>query len=209
MSDKVRDILPLAMFMAIFYVLDALRVYMGLNLYIDRFVLWIIPIFIFIKYYLRQNPFECLKLNTNIKKGVLWGAIISAVHAAIYIAFWYLKNGAIAVDWNVGIRAFLDVVLVTGIIEEIVFRGFVLNYLRNIYSFRTANIVSSLLFVVAHIPYFMAWGYFSLPILKIMYEFIRLFVFGLFWGFLLKKTNSLWPCIIHHSANNFLSFMVR
>ena len=210
MKGRAKPLLPLVIYMSVFYLLDVLRIYMGLSyLYVDRLALWVIPIFIFIRFYLQQNPFEYLKLSTNVKKGVLWGVIISSVHAAIYVAFWYLKNGTITIDWNVSVKGFLDVVLITGIIEEIVFRGFVLNYLRNIYSFRTANIASSLLFMIAHIPYFIVFGYFSLPILKIMYKFVRVFAFGLLWGFFLKKTNSLWPCIIHHSVNNFLAFMVK
>jgi len=209
-KNKLVSIWPLVIFMVAFYTVDALRIYINIgHLYVDRLVVWIVPTFLFIRFFLKQNPFDYVKLRKNIKKGVLWGTIISGVHAFIHVAFWYFWNGKVIVDWSVGFKDIWDVILMAGFIEEIVFRGFVLGYLRNIYLFQTANIISSLLFLLAHIPYWIAWNQFALPLPTVLYGFVFTFVMGLLEGFFLKKTNSVWTCIIHHSTNNFLAFMVK
>lgn len=172
-------------------------------------MIWLLLPILFISFVLRQNPISYLKLNTNIMKGIFWGAVISAIHAAIYVAFWYFKNGTISIDWTVGFRGFWNFVLLAPFAEEVLFRGVALGYLRNIYSFKTANVVSSVLFMLAHIAYWFAIGQLAAPVYKVTYNFVRLFVIGLFWGFLVKKTNSLWASAIHHSVNNFLAGMVK
>lgn len=210
LKNNCSSILTLAIFMVAFYALDALRLYIDVSyLYFDRLVVWLLPTFLFIRFVLRQNPFEYLKLNTNVKRGILWGVIISSVHILLYVAFWYFWNSKVTIDYNVSFNDLWSIVLTAGFIEEIVFRGFVLGYLGNIYTFRIANIASALLFMIAHIPYWIVFGQFSLPLYKILYDFLFVFTMGLLEGFFLKKTNSLWTCIIHHSTNNFLSFMVK
>ncbi|HEV2600662.1 MAG TPA: CPBP family intramembrane glutamic endopeptidase [Candidatus Babeliales bacterium] len=210
LKNNCSSIWPLAIFVVAFYAVDALRLYIDISyLYVDRLVVWLLPTFLFIRFVLHQNPFEFLKLNTNVKRGILWGGIISGIHALLYVAFWYFWNSKVTVDYSVCFKALWDIVLTAGFIEEIVFRGFILGYLRNIYTFRIANITSSLLFMIAHIPYWIVFGQFSLPLYKILYDFLFVFTCGLLEGFFLKKTNSLWTCIIHHSTNNFLSFMVK
>lgn len=207
-KNKAASVWPLVIFMIGFYALDCLLTFGGWAVGNKFIVLLMLP-FAFISFVLKERPLEYLKLNSNIKKGILWGVIISSLNALIYCAFWYFKNGTIALDWSGGFKNFWSVILLGPFAEEIIFRGLALGYLRNIYSFKTANIVSSLLFMLFHVPYWITVGQFSLPLYKLSYEFVRLFVIGLFWGFLVKKTNSLWASIIHHSTNNFLASMVR
>jgi uncharacterized protein len=196
--------------MIAFYTLDSLRLYIDTSyLYIDRLVVWLAPTFLFIIFVLQQNPFDYLKLSKNIQRGVFWGVIISSVQAFIYFTFYYFWNGKVIVDYSMSFKDLWNIVLTAGLIEEVVFRGFVLGYLRNVYTFKTANIISSLLFLLAHIPYWIAMNKFALPLQSVLYDFVFIFSIGLLEGFFLKKTNSLWTCIIHHSINNFLALMVK
>lgn len=204
-SNLATSIWPFALFMIGFYAIDCLLTYFNTS---NKFLIWLLLPILFVSFVLRQNPISYLKLNTNIMKGIFWGAVISAINAAIHVAFWYFKNGTISIAW-VGFKDFWNFVLLAPFTEEVLFRGVALGYLRNIYSFKTANIVNSVLFMLAHIPLWFASGQLAAPLYKVTYEFVRLFVIGLFWGFLVKKTNSLWASAIHHSANNFLASMVR
>lgn len=205
-SNLELSIWPFALFMIAFYAIDCLLTYFNTP---NKFVIWLLLPVLFVSVVLKQNPITYCKLNTNIMTGIFWGVVISAINAAIYVAFWYFKNGTISIDCSGGFSGFWNFVLFAPFTEEVLFRGVALGYLRNIYSFKTANIVSSVLFMLAHIPHWFAIGQLAAPACKVTYEFVRLFVIGLFWGFLVKKANSLWSSAIHHSVNNFLAGMVR
>jgi len=209
LKKNASSIWPLAIFMVIFYILDALRIYLNLAfIYVDRLVVWTLPMLLFIIFVLHKNPLKYLKLSTNIKKGIFWGIIISAVHALIHVVFHCFRSGNVTVHWT-GFHDFYEYVLMAGLIEEPLFRGFALGYLSNIYSFKTANSISSLLFLLAHIAFWISSNKFVIPLPLVLYDFAFIFVFGLLEGFFLRKTNSLWICIIHHTTNNFLAAMVR
>jgi membrane protease YdiL (CAAX protease family) len=210
-KNKFKHILPLSIFLIIFYVADALRFYFvhSTNFLIDRMFTWVIPIFLFIIFVLRKNPLDYLKLRREVKRGIFWGIIISIIHIFLYCSLRYLWNHQLTVNFDLSLKRYWDEILTVGFVEEVMFRGLVLQNLNSVFSFKTSNIVSAALFVLAHLPYWYFGNQFSLPILNIVYDFFFLFAFGLFWGFLVKKTNSLWPSMIHHSVNNALAIMVK
>jgi membrane protease YdiL (CAAX protease family) len=88
------------------------------------------------------------------------------------------------------------------ITEEILFRGFVLQQLTDRLSFWKANIIQAFLFTAMHWPNwiwvngFQAW---------IIVTSVSIFILALFLGWLLRRTNSIWPPIVVHIINNFLS----
>jgi len=81
-------------------------------------------------------------------------------------------------------------VIITPIVEEIVYRGFLFNQLLKKYSLKIALIVSSLIFALIHLR-FTGIGF--------------LFVYGLFFGYVYYKTNSLIAPILAHFTINFLA----
>jgi len=191
-------------FMIAFYTCDALRLYLErvYKMSLDRFFFWVVPTFFFVIFILHKNPFDYLKLRNHVKTGVFWGIAISAIHALIFYSYWLWKGTEI--NFNLGFGVYWGRIIMAGINEEIVFRGLVLQNLQETYSFGRSNVISSFLFVIAHLPYWYVWGRFSGPLMPVIYDVIFLFAMGLFWGFLVKKTNSLWSSIIHHSVNNLL-----
>ncbi|TDX96806.1 UNVERIFIED_CONTAM: hypothetical protein BJ099_12038 [Lysinibacillus xylanilyticus] len=38
---------------------------------------WIVPTWLYIKYYLHTNPFDYLRMNANVKMGLFWGVVLS------------------------------------------------------------------------------------------------------------------------------------
>ena len=87
----------------------------------------------------------------------------------------------------------LAIAVVTPIVEELVFRGAILEGLRIRYSARTALIVSAVLFALVH----------GLP-----WAMVNAFLLGLFFGWLMLKTGSLQLCILAHALYNGLDFVV-
>jgi hypothetical protein len=85
---------------------------------------------------------------------------------------------------------FILIVFITPIVEEMVYRGFLFNLLLKKYSVKLALIVSSLIFALIHLR-FAGIGF--------------LFLYGLFFGYVYYKTNSLIAPILAHFIINFLA----
>lgn len=162
------------------------------NLFIYIFVL-ILPVMLYLKFIDKVNPLEYLKLNRNIKKSFIKGFIISFLYLSILIIKrmilgWQIINFNIGVFWING--------LLVGILEEIPFRGFVIQKLMNNKNFIAANLLTTILFIIIHIPNWLLTG------VNIMYSVISLIVVSIVLGYLFKETDSLWVPIICHSIFN-------
>jgi membrane protease YdiL (CAAX protease family) len=93
---------------------------------------------------------------------------------------------------NIGIAIFI-LMIVAPLTEEFLFRGLIFTGYLNNYSFKKAIWLSALWF-----------GLFHLNIL----QFPGAFILGLFFAWLVGKTNSLWPSLFAHSLANGLSILI-
>jgi len=91
------------------------------------------------------------------------------------------------------ILSFISVAVAAPILEEILFRGIILEGFLQNYSPQKAIIWSAVLFGVFHLNPWQAIG---------------AIIFGLFFGWLYWKTNSIIPGIILHFVNNFAAFVL-
>jgi membrane protease YdiL (CAAX protease family) len=87
-----------------------------------------------------------------------------------------------------------------GFIEEITYRGFILQKFEERYGFWIANPLSSLLFLIIHLP-----GWISLRLLSTE-NVLSVFIFGVAMAIVFKYCKSLWGTIITHSLNDFISY---
>lgn len=137
------------------------------------------------------NPLVILPLIT-----FFWGAhnILEEINTAIEIVlpappwFWELFSKIFESDfgwWG----AFFKVVVMAPVIEELIFRGIILNGLRKNYSTVTAVFVSALLFSLFHLN---PW---QMP---------ATLVLGLLLGWILIRTRSIILAILGHALNNLL-----
>ncbi|ENQ3105511.1 hypothetical protein SAMN04488168_10752 [Bacillus sp. 491mf] len=79
------------------------------------------------------------------------------------------------------------------IIEELIFRGVILQFFQQRFPFLIAAIGSSFIFGIAHT--------YSLGVMA------SAFMTGIFMAVLYKKTNSIIPAILFHMMNNMLAFL--
>jgi membrane protease YdiL (CAAX protease family) len=110
------------------------------------------------------------------------------------LAGWYLLVDNVLGDGTI-VGAAPTLVLFTilspaTLVEEIYFRGFLLNKFWQVTSFWRANLTSSLLFALFHFPGWYALGNFSTP-LVIVVDTLGLLKFGMVFGWPMKKTGSL------------------
>ena len=87
----------------------------------------------------------------------------------------------------------LMLVVLAPIMEEVLFRGILLESVRSKYSSGRAIVVSALMFGVIHI---------------IPQQVVNAFVIGLILGYIYVRTESLWPVIIIHALNNAMAYVV-
>ena len=89
-----------------------------------------------------------------------------------------------------------------GFIEEIPYRGFMLQKFAERLDFWLATLITSLLFVAVHVP-----GWLALRVLRADVA-VTIFVFAIVMSLAFRYSKSLWAPIIAHSANDFLSFVI-
>jgi membrane protease YdiL (CAAX protease family) len=93
-----------------------------------------------------------------------------------------------------GIFTFITMVIAAPILEELLFRGIILDGLLKKYSPTTAILLSSILFGIAHLN---PW------------QFVMALLIGVFSGWIYSETRSLLPSIIIHTTGNFAAFILR
>lgn len=130
----------------------------------------------------------------------LWGAHIYLDLVNFWVAkvlppppwFWELFNRIFEGDYGLT-GAFIKVAVIAPIVEELIFRGLILNGFRKNYNGFVAVFMSALLFSLFHLN---PW---QMP---------ATFVLGLLLGWLMLRTNNIFVAIIGHSINNSLVLLV-
>ena len=174
---------------------------------IIKFLLWVIPAGLYVFYREKQNLLINLKITSPINwRGLGIGFAASVLYFVVVFTVDKLYSNrtltpllhASASAWLVTLAQ----VFFSPISEEILFRGFVLPQLMDRMPFWKANMLQAILFAAMHWPNwiwvngFQAW---------IIVTSVSIFILALFLGWLLRRTNSIWPPILVHIINNFLS----
>ena len=170
-----------------------------------KFVIWVIPVFVYLKYIDRRNPFKYLKLTSPIQKtNLLYAVIIIFLYflSVLFISLFMLKQ---ELSFNSSSSALVST-SVSSLLEEILFRGFILTKLNESIKFWAANIITAFLFVLIHYPH---WLWTKGIQWQILIDSVSIFILACFLGYLVKKTNSLLPSIGAHIGNNFLASFLR
>jgi uncharacterized protein len=166
-----------------------------------KVVIWIIPVLLLVKIMEKDGPFSYLGLRHNFITGLKWAGWGSLVFISYFVIlhFAILDNN---VDFRIGFNEWLNTILLVGLIEEIVFRGFLLRKLLDSFRFWIANTITSLLFVSIHFPIWFYKGLFEFP--YILTASLTAFILGIIFGYVYKKSGSLWSVIVIHSLYNLL-----
>ena len=164
-----------------------------------RLLIWVLPVFLYLKYIDRVDPIDYLKLRENWQRGIVVGVSFTIVNFVLSgIAYGIPEFNSKVVTWN----SVIGTSILIGFVEEIPFRGFILQKLQERISFWPAAIVSSLIFLLIHFP-----GWIVLHLFNIGTA-VAVFVIGFLMAILFRYTRSLWSPIIAHSGNDFISFVI-
>ncbi len=164
--------------------------------------IWTLPVFLLVRYEERQSPLDYLKLRMGWGKGLLYGLGLGAALSAYLIAV--SLPGGFDFDPGFAWGKWISGVLLVGFTEEIAFRGYILQRLATRLPFRWANLTTALLLVLIHVPRWIRDG--RAIGLGLLGAVLFLIAFSVLLGWILKKSDSLWACMIAHAINNFTSF---
>ena len=95
--------------------------------------------------------------------------------------------------------------VISPLLEELLFRGMVMKELLTLLPTYLANGLTSLLFVGAHLPYWLSHVGLT-P--AMMVNTVGVFAFSILACWLFAKSDSIWPPTVAHIANNILSSML-
>lgn len=172
-----------------------------------RFSIFVLPVLLYLTLVVRESPLQYLKLTVNVSRGIMWGVPIAAGYASLAVARAMLFNAGGLDPKPVPVEAWFTSLTVATVIEEIAFRGFLLQQLERVTGFWRANIATACLFVAIHFPGWIIIGDSTLVPDKIV-PMAEILFLGLVLGYLFKRTGSLGACIILHSVNNLVAIVL-
>ena len=164
-----------------------------------RLLVWVLPVFLYLRHIDHVDPIEYLKLKQNWKRGVIIGIVLSLINFFGSMMRFGIPHPTLqSFTWN----SVIGTSFLIGFIEEVPYRGFILQKFEERCGFWIANLLSSLLFLSMHLP-----GWISLHLLKVA-GVISVFIFGVVMAIIFRYGKTLWGPIITHSTNDFLAFLI-
>jgi membrane protease YdiL (CAAX protease family) len=164
-----------------------------------RLLFWVAPVFLYLRYVDGVDPLRWLKLKTDVRRGLIVAGLLTIANVFGSIARFGVPHlSADRITWN----SVIGTSFLVGFIEEIPYRGFMLQKFEERMNFWAANLLTSTLFLLIHVP-----GWIALHMLRADLA-ASIFFFGVVMAVAFKYSRSLWAPILTHSANDFLSFVV-
>ena len=168
-----------------------------------KIIIWLVPV-IFILRHKKYPILPYFKLNYG-KYVAIWSIRAMVFIASYDIFMQVLFYGKIAFYPWLTFTQWINSVFIAGVVEEILFRGYFLQKVQGYFSFWKANLFVSLLFVGIHFPiWYVNADKIGHNLLAWLQLIAFIYCFSLLQGYLLRKSGSLWPCIMMHMMNNFM-----
>ena len=170
-----------------------------------KIVVWLVPVIVILKD--KGYPISAfLKLELDKRSVLLWSALSVSFITVYNVLMHYMTYGhTVFHPWLMLIQL-VNVVFIAGAIEEILFRGYFLQSMMKYVSFFRANFLVSLAFVSIHFPiWYINANRIGQNVISLIQLIVFILGFSFMQGWLLRKSGSLWPCILMHMMNNFMA----
>ncbi len=172
-------------------------------------LIWAAPAIILLRVYKNEIPTSLSRLFIN--KPDTKPFIVSITVILLYhIGAMFIYHGGIWINPEFDFPKLLTMFVPVALVEELVYRGWGLNAFSKYLSARKANIISSLFFVLLHLPAhfinLILTGNF--PLTSVAVQCVMVFIIGLLFGYLYRKGNSLWSCMTVHFFADLLSVLM-
>ncbi len=166
-----------------------------------RIFVVLLPALYYAKKMYPKNTWEFLGLKNN-KKGLQWGLIASAIMLTLYAVYYFIY---LKMEYSLptSFVAWINIIIFSPLAEEILFRAIVFQELNKKINVWWAAIISSLFFVMIHLPSMILLDNYTS--VEMIYYCGSLFVYGVLFAFLFYKSKSLLGPLLPHWANNLFS----
>lgn len=223
MTRRAKDALGLALFLSAFFVVWSLRatvfysidesitspILRALYSNLVKFCLWVLPAVAYARWIKRvpAAPYLGIMVAPALRQWCLFLIVISAFLLLTLI----VETAKGAKTFSISRISTLFTVtgllslLISPLLEEILFRGLVMNEFLSLLPMFFANILSSLFFVDAHWPYWLSHGD---SLASVSTKSVGIFAFSLLAGWLFARSRSIWPPTFAHIANNLLAALL-
>ena len=207
--SKRRDLLQLIGYIVALYVIWSLcrflllpylehfftsGIIQGIIEVVVEFVIFVPPVLLYLRAEGVSSVWAYLKLNT-LGKGFFWCVLCMVALFEMAIATVAQTHHHINVPYLLRADNIL-VTLLVGFIEEVPFRGFLLQKLQPLCGSWGAILLSGLLFAGIHIPLWLQYP----PGVPLPVAFAGLTFLGAIYGIVFRKTKTLWSVILIHSC---------
>jgi|GEM_PF-5502913 len=164
-----------------------------------RFIIWVLPVLLYLGLYKRQNLIKALKLVPPISGY----RIVIGFTAFLVIQLILKAQNGLVIETNKHLIVWWFTLFLTPLLEEILFRGFLLPAFELYGSKIKANLVQAILFMLIHFYWLVTDGF----TLDVVARFATVFVIGLILGYVTQRSHSLLPAIWLHTLNNLVSLI--
>lgn len=167
---------------------------------VTKGMIWIGLPFLFLTYGEKQPFWTTITLSGNVSRGIvvgLLGSLVLACNLVFQLMHVHHPLHVVAPTLFQSVPVACD-----GILEEIAFRGYLLQKFQRWMPFFVANLLTAVLFVIMHIPMWMSTG------TNIAAVVVPLLTIALALGFMVELSCSLWSGIIFHTANNVINIVL-
>jgi membrane protease YdiL (CAAX protease family) len=172
--------------------------------FIMKCLVWILPAAVYLRRIYGVGLWEYLGLSRWVKRGWTWGLSLSLVIAGLYLAYDLLIHTPLSSPQRFTGGPFLGAVIVSPVMEEVFFRGFMIRQLQSCWkNFIWVNLAAAMAFALVHWVGWYFQGSLSFPG-SLPFTF-HLVVFGFILGYANRFSGSLWTSLILHAANNLYS----
>lgn len=170
-----------------------------------RGLIFLLPALLLLRAAATPDLPAALGLRRHVRRGLFWGLITAGALLGVHTLVRLGVQGTLRLS-PVPVEAYFTALSVATLIEEVAFRGYLLQQLCGRMGFWGANAVSAALFAAIHIPGWLLVGGMA-PGAQMLGPLGGIFVLGLALGALFRWTGSLWSSVLLHSAHNLASIV--
>jgi membrane protease YdiL (CAAX protease family) len=166
-----------------------------------RALLWFLPSWALLRRNGRKLS-EVLSLK-RLKSILLWGGVAGLlIGGSAFLSRVVRGLPLISVDWN---WSLLTAVLIGPVVEEITFRGTVLDALQTRMRFWLSNLITGVLFLLIHLPGWYFQGLLAQHLMLPMGGALSILLLGWIFGYVAHRSRSVSGSILTHMLNNLFA----
>jgi hypothetical protein len=164
----------------------------------------VVPVFVYLRYGDGQQPLKYLRLVPEDQLATIgWAVMLGSIFAGITLTKAWLYSEA-AFYWQWSWQEWISLVLTSCVVEEIFFRGFILQKLTQMTGFAIANGITAALFTASH---GFVWWADSLNQVQWVTHAAYILVLGWLLGYVFRASRTLWIPIMIHGVNNMVALI--